>query len=411
MPVFEFKAYETSGTRVQDTIEAASERDAFRRLASRGLTVAGLKLVERRIKERKMPAASGGGGGFFRRKLKLDDVVVLCRELAIMVGAGVAVTEALQSSEENATHPALKAALSEINAEIADGSNMSDALRNQSKIFPTYFCDIVRAAEEGGRLDMALETGAAQMEQAMELRRKVIGAMLYPCLLMGIAGLTAGVLVTFVLPRFSKIFANMGAKVPATTKALLSLSEFMQGHWYYVLGGGIFALFVFKRLLKKRAFATAWTQVLMRVPLMGDVMRKLAVARSLSVLSSMLTCNVPLLSAMRHAARTSGNNVMEDGMNWAAERVEGGKALSDSFREVGVVPHIVVQMSQVGEKTGELASVMSKTASFFESDVDNRLKSLVSVIEPIMIVALGVFIGFIALSVITPIYSLVGSVK
>lgn len=411
MPLYEFKAYEVNGARIQDTLEADTEKEAFRRLAARGLTVAALKQIERRTRSRHAPIPAPSSSLLFWKKLKQDDIVVLCRELSIMVEAGVSVTEALTSLEENATHPTLRAAIQSVNHEISNGESLSSAMRGQPRLFPTHFCDIVRSAEEGGRLSAALDTGASQMEHALELRRKVVSAMLYPCLLLAIACITAGILVTFVLPRFGKIFQNMGTKVPTTTQMLLETSYFLHGHWPVLLGGLVGSALLFRHLLKRRGFATGWLTLVMKMPLIGDIIRKLAVSRSLAVLSSMLNCNVPLLSAIRHAAKISGNFVIEDGLNWVGTRVEGGRSFAESLADIGVMPHIVVQMAQVGERTGELGSVMGKTARFFESEVDNRLKSLTSIIEPVMIVGLGVFIGFITLSVITPIYSLVGSVK
>jgi type II secretory pathway component PulF len=413
MPLYSYKAYEQDGSRVADTIEAATEREASRRLAARGLTVAALEQVERRQRARKAaydPGASSSPS-IFRRRLKQDEVVVVTRELAIMVDAGVPVTEALAALYDTTHHPVLRHALEQVNHEIANGANLSDAFRIAPRLFPPHFCDVVQAAEEGGRLPNALETGATQMEQALELRRKVVGALLYPTLLLTIATLTAGLLVAVVLPRFAKIFENMGTEVPPTTKALLTASTFLQGYWYYVIGGAVLMVALLKHLLKNRRFATCWTHAMMRAPIAGDIIRKLAVSRALAVLGSLLASNVPLLQALAHAARVSGNLVIEDALRWVGDRVEAGRSLADGLRESGALPHVVVQMAEVGERTGSLPAVMGKTAAFYESEVDTRLRSLTSIIEPVMIVGLGIFVGFITLSVITPIYSLVGSVR
>jgi type IV pilus assembly protein PilC len=412
MPLYEVKAYEANGTRITETLEAATEQDAFRRLASRGLTVAGLKLIERRQRQREVPKVGEPQGGLsLFRRLKQEDVVFLCREFAIMMEAGVPILEAMTSLEENVRHPALHAAVHQARNDISGGISISDALRGSPKVFPTYFCDIIHAAEEGGNLAAATQTGASQMEQALELKRKVTSALLYPLLLLSIAVIVACVLVVFVLPRFGKIFQNMGTQVPVTTQMMLAGASFAQHRWYVILGTVVVLVITFRRLLCDRRFATAWTRLVMRMPLFGNIVTKLAVSKALAVLSSMLQCNVPLLSALGHAARISGNLVVEDALKYASERVEGGTSLADALREIGVMPHVVTQMVSIGERTGTLPMVVGRTAAFFESEVDNRLKSLTSIIEPVMIVALGVFIGFIALSVITPIYSLVGSVK
>jgi type IV pilus assembly protein PilC len=413
MPVFEFKAYEANGVRVLDSIEADTEQQAFRRLAARGLTVASLRMRERRITKRALAQQleSGAKAGFFRKKLKQEDIVAACRELSIMVGAGIPVTEALVALRDHAKHPTLHDALDRIVTDVAGGSTLSNALRSVPHVFPIYFADIVHVAEEGGNLVNALETGSTQMEQSLDLRKKVMSALLYPSLLLGVSLITVTLLVVFVLPRFSKIFQNMKVEIPTTTKMLLSSSLFLEHNWLFVLGGLVIVVAAHRRLLKERGFATSWTKLMMMIPIAGDIIRKLAISRALSVLSSMLASNVPLMAALSHAARISGNLVIEDGLIQVARRVESGRSFAESLDDAAIVPPVVVQMASVGEKTGTLGQVMGRTAEFFQNDVENSLKSLTSIIEPVMIVALGVFVGFITLSVITPIYTLVGSVK
>jgi len=412
MPIYRYKAYEASGIRVQDTIEAANERDAFRRLAARGLTVAHLQMEERRSRSRpRVSADQPVTGSLFTRRLKQEDVAVICRELAIMISAGVPIADALISLLEGTQNPVIHAGLSRVLDEIRSGTSLSDAIRSAPRVFPSMLADIVCAAEEGGSLAAALDTAATQIEKTLDFRRKVVSALTYPVLLLCIAALTASVLVAFVLPRFSKIFQNMGVPTPPTTKVLLAVAAFVQHTWPYFLVSLVMLWFVWRRLLQHRPFATAWTRFLMHLPIVGDLFAKVALVRALGTLSSMLSCNVPLLNALAHAGKVSGNYVLEDGFAHVASRVQGGRAMAESLKETEVFPNLIIQMTNVGERTGSLADVLAKTVAFFESEVDGRLRSLTSILEPLLIVALGVFVGFITISVITPIYSLVGKVR
>jgi len=412
MPIYRYKAYETGGARVQDTIEAWDERDALRKLAGRGLTVAELQIqTQSRAAKAPRPATEPPAVGFFGHRLKPEDTAVVCRELAIMIEAGVPISEALASLADGAHHPVLLRGLNDVLSQIRNGVSLSEALRVAPRVFPALLADIVSVAEEGGSLPTALDTAATHIEQALDFRRKVRSALVYPVLLLGISVVTAAILITFVLPRFTKIFENMGVETPTSTQALLHVSGFLHGAWPYVLGGGFALWLLWRRLMKERTFCKAWTRALMRAPIAGDLMQKVALARALAVLSSLLSCNVPLLRALAHAGKVSGNRVYEDGFRSVASRVEGGRSLAEALREAEEIPHLIIQMTAVGERTGSLGAVLGRTAAFIESDVDTKLRSLTSIIEPLLIVGLGVFIGFITISVITPIYSLVGQVR
>ncbi|MEP0765734.1 MAG: type II secretion system F family protein [Fimbriimonadia bacterium] len=412
MPIYRYKAYETSGARVQDTIEASDEKDALRKLAYRGLTVASIQVEAQTHAARgRRPVTESSGIGVFGPKLKPEDTAVLCRELAIMIDAGVPISEALTSLAEAARHPAILRGLNDVLAQIRNGASLSEAIRVAPRVFPGLLADIVSVAEEGGSLPTALDTAASHIEQSLDFRRKVRSALIYPVLLLSIAVITAAVLITFVLPRFTKIFENMGVETPTSTQALLAVSGFLHGAWPYIFGTCVALWVVWRRLMKERPFCTNWTRGLMRLPIAGDLMRKVALARALAVLSSLLSCNVPLLRALTHAGKVTGNPVYEDSFTSVASRVEGGRSLAEALGEADAIPHLIIQMTAVGERTGSLAAVLGKTAAFIEADVDNKLRSLTSIIEPLMIVGLGVFIGFITISVIAPIYSLVGQVR
>lgn len=412
MPIYRFKAYEAGGARVQDTIEAVDEREALRKLAARGLTVATIQVeAQARAARARRPASAPPSAAWFGPRLKPEDVAVLCRELAIMIEAGVPISEALTSLADAASHPSIVHALNEVLGQIRNGASLSEAVRVAPRVFPGLLADIVGVAEEGGNLPTALDTAASHIEQSLDFRRKVRSALIYPVLLLCIAVITTGVLITFVLPRFTKIFENMGVDTPATTRALLQVSGFLHGAWPYLLVGGFVVWLIWRRLMKERTFCTRWTRALMRLPIAGDLMRKVALARSLAVLSSLLSCNVPLLRALTHAGKVTGNPVYEDGFLLVASRVEGGRSLAEALREADDMPHLIVQMTAVGERTGSLGAVLGRTAAFLEAEVDGKLRSLTSIIEPLLIVGLGAFIGFITISVISPIYSLVGQVR
>jgi type IV pilus assembly protein PilC len=407
---FTYTALDPRGAKVSERVQAEDDDQALRRLQSQGLVV--LSLEPARV-------AQAAGGSVktllaslgLTRSAKLEQVVILSRELAIMMETGVPIVEALEALQKHAEDKMIREALAQAHADLSQGKTIAQAMGAQPHVFPSVYVSMIRTAETGGSLDETLDQAAEYLEASLEMRRKVSGAMTYPAVLMVVATGVLVFMMTYLLPRFGPLFDHMGAEIPATTKMLLGASAFLQAHWWTIpltLGGSGWGFRMFARTPFGR---NSVTRLVHRVPVVGDVVRKVALSRILRALGTLSGAGVSLLLALEMAGQTAQDVIFEAALAQVRQDVEHGVSISEAVIKTKVFPPIVCQMMAVGEKSGRLSDVLLRVAKFFERDVDARLKMLSSVIEPFMIVFLGLVIGFIAISVIGPIYSLVGSVK
>ncbi len=407
---FTYTALDPRGAKLSERVQAKDDDQALRQLQSQGLVVLSLEPA------RAAQAAGGSAKSLLAslgltRSAKLEQVVILSRELAIMMETGVPIVEALEALEQYAEDKMIRAALGRAHTELSQGKTISQAMATQPHVFPTVYVSMIRTAETGGSLDETLNQAAEYLESSLEMRRKVSGAMTYPAVLMVVA---LGVLIfmmTYLLPRFGPLFAHMGAEIPASTRMLLAASAFLQKNWWTIpltLGGSAWTFRTFARTPFGRNLLT---RLLHRTPVIGDVVKKVALSRILRALGTLSGAGVSLLLALEMAGQTAQDVLFEAALAQVRQDVEHGVSISEAIVKTGAFPSIVCQMMAVGEKSGRLSDVLLRVAKFFERDVDARLKTLSAVIEPFMIVFLGLVIGFIAISVIGPIYSLVGSVK
>lgn len=405
---FAYTALNAQGVQVQESVQADNDDQALRRLQSQGYVVLSLKPAP----ERGGRAAAGGSAGVsLRGRAKLEQVVILSRELAIMIETGVPFAEALAALEEYAENTTLKAALRQAYADLSSGKTIAQALGNQPHVFPSLYVSMVRTAEAGGSLDQTLNQAADYLEASLEMRRKVVGALTYPALLLAVAIGVIIFMMVYLVPRFAPLFTKMGADIPTSTQFLMAASAFMRSQWWTIpatLGGGAWGLYA---LLRIPAGRDTLTRLLHRMPIVGDVVKKVALARSLRALGTLSGAGVSLLLALEMAGQTAQDTVFERALDAMRRDVAEGISISEAAMSARSFPPMVCQMIAVGEKSGRLSDVLVRVAHFYERDVDARLKTLASIIEPVMIVVLGLIVGFVAISVITPIYSLVGSVK
>ncbi len=414
---FTYTAIRAGGGTVKERLEADTEDQAIRRLQTQGYVVLSMEAGAAR---RTGAGGSGGSskslsfgpsGGFLQPRVKLEQVAVLSRELAIMLETGVPVTEALESLAEHADSPVIKNALLAANKDLSEGRTISQAIEAHPRVFPKLYVDMIRTAEAGNSLDTTLGQAADYLEAALEMRRKVVSALTYPAVLLIVA---VGVLIfmmTYLVPQFSQMFDRMGAAIPPTTKFLLAASIFLRTHWWTIpatLIGGVWGV---RAILGTPAGKDMATRITHKIPVIGDIVKKVAMARMLRALGTLTGTGVALLVALETSGQTAQNSVYERAMERMRTDVEQGVSLSDAVKSTRVFPPMVCQMMAVGEKSGRLSNVLLRVAQFYERDVDARLKMLTSIVEPVMIVVLGLMVGFIAVSIISPIYSLVEGVK
>jgi type IV pilus assembly protein PilC len=410
MQVFKYKGYDASGKKVEGEISAHSIEEVERRVAAQAVSV--IAIIPAGARGRSV-SAEGLGANPLRKGKKVAeaDVAAILRDLSVMAETGVPFVEALDAVIATARTPQIEAGLKTLKAEIVGGKGLSAGMRAAGNLFPGIVCDMVRVAEEGGRLDRALSSASAYVERAAELRKKVMNAMLYPIVLTVIAFATVTILVAFVLPRFAGIFDTMGAEVPATTKLMLDAGTFIRSQPLLFVGGLLGAIFGVRAAFKSPTMSNALNRFFLRVPVLGELLRRLALSRAFQSIATLLTSNVALMSALEHGARVAGNPVIRDALMRARTGVEHGASLSESLAETRVFPQMLVQMVSVGERTGRLPLLMANTANHMEEDVDGRLKALISIVEPVMIVVMGGIVGTITLSIIIPMYSVVQNIK
>lgn len=384
-------------------IAAASEAAARQLLRGRGETVVRIVPVaeEQPVAQRRRRS----------RRHSADDAAGSIRQLSILARAGVPLVESLRGLAEQASSESLSSAFSEMSQDVSQGAALSEAFAKHPHVLPTLAVEMARVAEAGGNLADSLGRLADHMESGAEITRKVRSALAYPIVVMFISAATVIVMVTFILPRFMKLFSQMGAKLPWSTRMLVTVSRTLTGHWYLFVGAGALAFYLFRRYARSPAGRRRLDGLSLKLPLVGDVVSKIVLNRVLASMSTLLASGVPMLQTLQTAAAAANNECVKEALLQASKDVAEGKATSQSLRATGMFPPLVLQMVASGEKTGELPSMLDYTCLMYSRETDAKVKSLTSIIEPVMIVVLGLIVGFIAMSVIVPIYSLVGGVK
>ena len=411
MPTFAYQGFDGSGTRTRGEMAASSPEEVERRLAQQNVTPTAIVAHKTKAKTKNVPEASERRTKRRRGGVNDAERAAILRDLATMVEAGVPFVEALDAMAVAKPKPAVERPLQRIRATIVGGGSISAAMRAAGDLFPPLVADVVNVAEQGGRLDHALGNAASYMERAADLRRKIANASMYPLVMLGVSAIMMVVIVVFVLPQFGDLFTKMKADLPITTKGMLALGKFV--HEKPLLSGGLLVgsvaalIFGFRHEAGRRALAS----LAMRLPMLGDLMVRLGLARALRVIATLLSGNVPIIVALEHGARVAGVASVKHALDDASETVRGGGALSDALRRSKAIPGAVTQMVVVGERTGRLGALLGASAEKMESESDARLKSLVSIVEPLMILVMGVLVGGITISIITPIYSAVGHIR
>jgi type IV pilus assembly protein PilC len=331
------------------------------------------------------------------------------RQFATMIDAGLSVVKCLDILQKQTRNLRMKDVIGEVKRDVAGGMSLTEALQKHPRIFSSLYVNMIRSAEVGGILDTVLDRLATFLEKEQETRNKIKSAMTYPVVVFCFAMLMLVALLFFVLPKFKGIFETMGLDLPLTTRILLYSSDYMKTYWYVglvVILGTIIGIKMFARTDRGRRSIDAMK---LRLPIFGELMLKTSVSRFARTFGTLISSGVPVLRALEIVADTAGNRVISDTVVRARSSIKEGEKISTPLFGSKVFPVMVTQMIAVGEETGRLDQMLVKVANFYDDEVDATLKSLTSLIEPLMIVGLGVIVGFIAISVISPIYELVGS--
>ncbi|MBL4819217.1 MAG: type II secretion system inner membrane protein GspF [Deltaproteobacteria bacterium] len=405
MPVFEYKGYDAKGKNVKGVHDADSIKALRMLLRKEGILAT--FVVE---------AASGkvvaqAGGGLLNKQIRLDaffkripaqDIANTTRQMAVLLQAGVPVVESLNALLEQIENEPLQRVFSEVRSSVNEGSSLADALARHSVFSPIYI-NMVRAGESSGALEVVLERLADLMERQTHLNSKIMGAMAYPAVMALVSVLVMMIMLTTVVPRISQIFLRAKVKLPATTSFLIWVSDVISGFWWLLLillGGAIYAFIRWKKTPQGRA---KWDSFKMRVPVFGQLVQLVAVARFSRTLSTLLAGGVPLLNSLQIVRNIVNNDVLEKAIDDVREAVREGEDIAAPLKRAGCFPPMVTHMISIGEKSGELESMLTRIATTYEQQVEVKVTTLTSLLEPIMIVVMGVSVGFIVFSILTPI--------
>lgn len=401
MPTYRYSAMDTTGRNVNGTLEADSLELVRAKLADLSYHI--LTIRETRGRAGLQEWFSG------IQRVKLRDLVMFSRQFATMIDAGLSVVKCLDILQKQSRNPKMKDVIGEVKRDVGGGMSLTEALQRHPRIFSPLYVNMIRSAEAAGILDQVLDRLSTFLEKEQETRNKIKSAMMYPAVVFCFAVLMLIALLFFVLPKFKGIFETMGLELPLTTRLLLNSSEYMTTYWYIalvVLAGGVVLV---KTLARTDKGKHAIDAAKLRLPVFGDLILKTSVSRFARTFGTLISSGVPVLRALEIVADTAGNRVISDTVLRARVSIKEGEKISTPLFGSKIFPVMVTQMIAVGEETGRLDQMLVKVSNFYDEEVDSTLKSLTSLIEPLMIVGLGFIVGFIAVSVISPIYSLVGS--
>ncbi|MFQ5519792.1 MAG: type II secretion system F family protein [Candidatus Methylomirabilia bacterium] len=399
MPVFAYQGRTAQGA-MKGEIEASDRPSAVSQLRQRQILVTSI----REKAQRKAAAAISWGQG---RKVSDRDLVIFTRQFSTMVDAGLPLIQCLTILAEQSDSPALRSVTSQVARDVEAGATLSDALRRHPKVFAELFTNLVEVGETGGVLDVVLQRLSTYIEKAASLKRKVKGAMVYPVTIMGVALLVVAFMLIFVIPIFAQMFSQLGATLPLPTRIVMGMSDFMTSFWWLVFAGLAAFVYGVRAYYKTEGGRFAIDRFLLKVPVLGALLKKVAVARFTRTLGTLISSGVPILEGLRITARTAGNAVLERAIDATRASVTAGRTLADPLKASGVFPPMVIQMINVGEQTGSLDTMMNKIADFYDDEVDTAVGTLMSLVEPIMIVFLGVAIGGLVIAMYLPIFQMV----
>ena len=345
--------------------------------------------------------------GSRRGKVSTKDLVVFTRQFATMIDAGLPLVQALDILAQQTDNKNFGRMIDEIKQDVEGGSTFADALKKHPRVFDTLFVNMVAAGETGGILDTILNRLCVYIEKSMKLKKKIKGAMIYPATIVSVAVLVISVIVVFVVPVFARMFAQLGGVLPLPTRAIIFLSHFLGGIGGAIIVASIIGFVIFIKKVRKTDKGLEITdRIMLRLPIFGLLLRKVAVAKFTSTLGTLISSGVPILEGLDITARTAGNRVIELAVYQVKQGVSEGKILSDPLMKTGVFPPMVNQMIAIGESTGALDSMLGKIAEFYDEEVDNTVNNLTALMEPFIMVFLGGAIGFIVVAMYLPIFKL-----
>ena len=399
MPVFSYRGRGASGLTTGE-VEAPDRMAAVGELRSRAILVT-------KIEEK------AGGKTVVKLGGKVNDreMAIFTRQFSTMIDAGLPLVQCLNILADQSESKTLRAVTANVARQVEAGSTLAESLRRHPRTFDDLFTNLVQVGEAGGILDVVLQRLSVYIEKAAALKRKVKAAMVYPSTIIGVAFLIVIFMLTFVIPTFATMFKNLGADLPLPTQIVLWMSDFVRGYIIFIILGVMGAVYLLRRYYRTENGKSTIDALLLKLPVFGTLIRKVAVARFTRTFGTLVSSGVPILEGLRITARTAGNKVVERAVMQCRAAVTAGKTLAEPLKSSGVFPPMVTQMIAVGEQTGALDAMLNKIADFYDDEVDTAVGALTALLEPLMIVILGVIIGGLVVAMYLPIFRLVTLIK
>ncbi len=397
MPVYLWKGKDRNNKTRKGEMEAATEEAVRSELARRKITSAKVKVKPKDLFE---------NVSFMQPKVKRSDIIIFCRQFSTMIDAGLPIIQCLDILYAQNENKTFKKMLKDIKANVESGQTFAEALKKYPKQFDDLFVNMISAGEAGGILDSILRRLSAYLEKAAKLQAKIKGGMTYPIVTIVIAIVVVAIIMVFVIPVFEEMFEGMGSALPVATQVVVNLSRAIKSNIFYIIGAMVIFIYAIRRFYKTQKGRILMDDLVLRLPLFGQLVRKAAVAKFSRTMGTMLGSGVAILDALEIVSKTAGNKTIEKAVLDTRTAIAEGRTMSDPLAESEVFPSMVCQMIAVGESTGALDAMLTKIADFYEEEVDQAVENLTSLIEPFMIVFLGVVIGGLVVSMYLPIFKM-----
>jgi len=412
MPTYQYEAMDHTGREVKDTIDASTQDEAQQLIRQKGFFVT--KISERAAKQKAGKAAPKKKAGGRKRKksftigkISTKQLCTFTRQLSTLQDAGLPILRSLKILEGQCKPGVLKNSLNEVVEDIESGSTLSEAFAKHPKAFDRLYCNMIKAGEAGGALEAILQRLADFKEKAQSLKRRIKSAMVYPLVVIFVACVIVGFILYFIIPKFEAIFKDFGVPLPALTVGLIAASHFVINYFYICFMIPIFMWIIIKLLYRNKTGAYVCDRILLMIPVMGQIAEKSTVARTMRTLGTLVQSGVPILESLNIVKETAGNAVFERAFARIYDSIREGETIAQPLREARIVDDIVVNMIDVGEETGDLDTMLNKIADNYDEEVEALVESLVSLLEPMMIVVLGGIIGFIVIALFLPLITLI----
>jgi len=404
VPVYVWKGRTVAGEIQTGELTLDSQDEALAALRKRRIIISSVREKKADVK---LGLPKFGGPGVTTR-----DLAIFTRQFATMINAGLPLVQCLDILSKQTEKETFRHVIGQVMRDVEAGTTLAEALgkKEHSKVFDELFVNMVEAGEAGGILDNILQRLATYIEKAEALKRKIKAAMVYPAVVLSVAVLATSFMLIFIIPTFARMFTGFGAELPLPTKIVMGLSSFLRAYWWALIGGMIAAVVAIQRYYLNEKGRVQIDTLLLKIPVLGDVLRKGAVARFTRTLSTLISSGVPILNGLDITARTSGNRVIENAIMAARSSIREGETISAPLRQSTVFPPMVVQMISVGEETGALDDMLTRIADFYDDEVDTAVDSLTSLIEPIMIVVMGTIVGGMVIAMYLPMFKLINVV-